>query len=56
LDNDDRKRIASTRVTAAQFARMSSSMQLTLIAIRRAQRSSRKALAVKTYDRKPQVD
>jgi len=45
-DNNKQFRAAEPRrFTAAQFARLSSSMQLTLIIIRRAQRSSREAFA-----------
>jgi len=45
------KPIAFRQITAAEFARLSSSMQITLLTIRRAQLSSRKAIAA-TSDRK----
>ena len=45
MDNNA-KPIALCQITAAEFARLSSSMQLTLLTIRRAQLSSRKALAM----------
>jgi hypothetical protein len=41
------------RPTAAEFARMSSSMQLTLVIIWRAQRSSREAVAGKPAPSRP---
>jgi hypothetical protein len=45
LGNNDSRRIEVRRFTAAEFARLSSSMQVTLLIIRRAQLSSRKAIA-----------
>jgi hypothetical protein len=45
------KPIAFRQITAAEFARLSSSMQITLLTIRRAQLSSRKAIAA-TAERK----
>jgi hypothetical protein len=46
------KPIAFRTITAAEFAPLSSSMQVTLLTIRRAQLSSRKAIAA-TAERKP---
>ncbi len=43
--NNESKPPAFRQFTAAEFARLSSSMQLTLLTIRRAQLSSRKAVA-----------
>lgn len=43
LGNEDAKQVPFHRVTAAEFARLSSSRQLTLLAICRAQLSSRLA-------------
>ncbi len=43
--NNDSTPPAFRQFTAAEFARLSSSMQLTLLTIRRAQLSSRKAIA-----------
>jgi len=43
-------------ITPAEFARLSSSMQLTLLIIRRAQLSSRKAIAVTTKGKKRPTD
>ena len=45
------KPIAFRQITAAEFARLSSSMQVTLLTIRRAQLSSRRAIAA-TEERK----
>lgn len=44
MGNNDSKPLGHRQFTAAEFARLSSSMQLTLLAIRRAQLSSRKAV------------
>lgn len=44
VGNNDSKPLGHRQFTAAEFARLSSSMQLTLLAIRRAQLSSRKAV------------
>jgi hypothetical protein len=44
LGNEESKPVPFRELTAAEFARLSSSRQLTLLAIRRAQLSSRKAL------------
>jgi hypothetical protein len=53
VGNNDFKPIAFGQFTAAEFARLSPSMQLTLLIIRRAQLSSRKAIAA-TGQRKRQ--
>jgi hypothetical protein len=45
VGNSDPKPIAFRQFTAAEFARLSSSMQLTHLTIRRAQLSSRQAIA-----------
>jgi hypothetical protein len=45
LGNNDSKPIEIRQFTGAKFARLSSSMQLTFLIIRRAQMSSRKAIA-----------
>jgi len=45
VGNNDSKPLAFRQFTAAEFARLSSSMQLTILTIRRAQLSSRKAVA-----------
>lgn len=44
LDNNDSKRRKVRQFTGSEFARMSASMQLMLITIRRAQLSSRRAI------------
>jgi hypothetical protein len=46
------KPIAFRQITAAEFARLSSSMQVTLLTIRRAQLSSRRAIAATEEQRK----
>jgi hypothetical protein len=51
VGNNDSKRTKPRQLGTADFARLSSSMQLTLLIIRRAQLSSRKAIAT-TGDRK----
>jgi hypothetical protein len=51
VGNNDSKPIGQRPFTAADFARLSSSMQLALLVIRRAQMSSRKAIAM-AADRK----
>ena len=45
MGNNEPKPLAFRQFTAAEFARLSSSMQLTILTIRRAQLSSRKAVA-----------
>jgi hypothetical protein len=45
VGNNDSKPPVFRQLTAAEFARLSSSMQLTILTIRRAQLSSRKAIA-----------
>jgi hypothetical protein len=45
VGNNDSKRTKPRQLGAADFARLSSSMQLTLLIIRRAQLSSRKTIA-----------
>jgi hypothetical protein len=45
LGNNGSKPTEFRQLTGVEFARLSSSMQLTLLAIRRAQLSSRKAIA-----------
>ena len=45
VGNNESKRLAFRQLTAAEFARLSSSRQLTLLTILRAQLSSRKAIA-----------
>lgn len=54
-NNNDSKRM-ELRFTGAEFARLSSSMQLTLLAIRRAQLSSRKASLPITERKKQPTD
>ena len=51
MRNNESKPAGYRQITAADFARLSSSMQLTVLAIRRAQMSSRKAVAA-TADQK----
>jgi hypothetical protein len=51
VENNDSKRTKLRQLGAADFARLSSSMQLTLLIIRRAQLSSRKTIAT-TGDQK----
>jgi hypothetical protein len=53
VGNNESKPMAFRQFTAAEFARLSASMQLTLLTIRRAQLSSRKAIAA-TGQRKRQ--
>lgn len=48
VTNDANKPLVLQLLTATEFARLSSSMQLTLLAIRRAQLSSRKTIAMAT--------
>jgi hypothetical protein len=50
------KPIAFRQITVAEFARLSSSMQLTLLTIRRAQLSSRNAIAATTERKKRHGD
>ena len=45
VGNNDSKPLASRQFSAAEFARLSPSMKVTLLIIRRAQLSSRKAIA-----------
>jgi hypothetical protein len=45
VSNSDPKPISFRQFTATEFARLSSSMQLTHLTIRRAQLSNRKAIA-----------
>jgi hypothetical protein len=45
VDNNDYKPIAFRQFSAAEFARLSPSMKVSLLIIRRAQLSSRKAIA-----------
>ncbi len=56
LGTDDSKPVEFRHITPAEFARLSSSMQLTLLIIRRAQLSSRKAIAVTTKGKKRPTD
>ena len=51
MRKNDFKPMAFRQITAAEFSRLSSSMQLTLLTIGRAQLSSRKAIAA-TAERK----
>jgi len=51
--NNDSKPIDFRQLSAAEFARMSTSLQLTLLIIRRAQLSSRNALAAALRWKKP---
>jgi len=55
LDNNDSKRQKVHQFTGSEFARMSASMQLMLATIRRAQLSSRRAIAT-AEQRKPLSD
>jgi hypothetical protein len=55
LDNNGSKPIEFRQFTAAEFARLSPSMQLMLLAIRQAQLTSRKAIAP-TAERKRRRD
>ena len=48
MRNNDSKPIAFRQFSAAEFARLSPSMKVTLLIIRRAQLSSRKAIAATT--------
>jgi len=54
--NNDSKHTKPRQLSAADFARLSSSMQLTLLIIRRAQLSSRKAIAMATEQKKKEGD
>src|SRR5271163_4326322 len=56
VGNNDTKRPKLRQFGAADFARLSSSMQLTLLIIRRAQLSSRKTIATTCDQKKRQVD
>jgi len=56
VSNDDSKRTKPRQLGAADFARLSSSMQLTLLIIRRAQLSSRKTIAMTADQKKQQGD
>ena len=57
LDNNSEAQRERPRWPApAEFARMSSSMKLTVIAILRAQISARKAVAMATSTKPPQAD
>ena len=53
--NNQFRRAEPNRPTAAQFARLSSSMQLTLLLIRRAQQSSRRTIE-RAANMGPQID
>ncbi len=50
------KPVNFAQLTVAEFARLSSSMQLSLLAIRRAQLSSRKAVALLAATKKPRAE
>ena len=50
------KPVNLAQLTVAEFARLSSSMQLSLLAIRRAQLSSRKAVALLAATKKPRAE
>ncbi len=54
--NNETQRTRARWPAPAEFARMSWSMKLTVIAILRAQMSSRKAVAVGASDRRPLGD
>jgi hypothetical protein len=56
LGNKDSKPVQFHQVTAAEFARLSSSRQLMLLAIRRAQLSSRLAATWMTESETPPTD
>ena len=56
MANNDSKHTKPRQLSAADFARLSSSMQLTLLIIRRAQLSSRKAIAMATEQKKKEGD
>jgi hypothetical protein len=53
LDNNDSKRQKVHQFTGSKFARMSASMQLMLLTIRRAQLSSRRAIATAEQGKPP---
>ena len=56
VGNNDSKPPVFRQLTPAEFARLSSSMQLTILTIRRAQLSSRKAIAAAAEWKKQRGD